>query len=114
MSPQWITWIVFTYLVGQVMCLVLEGTWLGAADQSFLNALLGFTAIEYTDSTIANVGITVVNMVAGAAGFFTYALPRLLLWNYSFLDGSWFLAKLFFLYPISAGTIFGIYTLFRR
>lgn len=96
------------------MCLILEGTWLGGPEQSFMNAILGFTAHAYTDSTIGNIGIFVVNVVGGIIGFFTYALPRLVIWDYSFLEGQWALAKWFFFYPISAGTVWGIITLFKK
>ncbi|PVV83521.1 hypothetical protein [Dehalogenimonas alkenigignens] len=114
MRPQWLVWIGFTYIVGQMMCIILEGAWIGDPEQSFINAMTGFTAHQYTDSLIGNIGITIANVVTGLVGFFTYGVPRLLLWDYSFLEsgGAWM--KWFLLYPINLGTVFGLILTFKR
>lgn len=114
MRPQWLVWIVYSYIIGQVMCLIFEGTWLGDPEQSFFNALLGFSVMQYSDSAIGNLFVMVVNVVGGIYGFITYAIPRLLFWNYSFLEGTAGLVKWFFLFPISAGTVWGLYSALRR
>ncbi|MPL61375.1 hypothetical protein SDC9_06946 [bioreactor metagenome] len=114
MRQQWLVWLAFTYIVGQFMCLILEGTWLGDPEQSFFNALLGFSVMQYSDSVLGNLFVTVVNIVGGVYGLLTYAIPRLLFWDYSFLTGTASLAKWLFFYPVSAGTVWGLYTSLRR
>lgn len=114
MRPQWLVWLVFTYMIGQMMCFILEGSWFGGQEQSLMNALTGFSAHSYTDSAIGNIGTFVTNVVGGTFGLFTYALPRLLLWDYSFLEGGWSVVKWVVLYPINAGTVLGIISLFKR
>ena len=79
-----------------------------------MNAITGFTANAYSDSVIGNIGTTIVNIVGGTIGFLTYGLPRLLWWDYSFLDGGFLLLKWMLLYPINAGTVLGIILIFKR
>ncbi|AAW39821.1 hypothetical protein SDC9_42707 [bioreactor metagenome] len=114
MRPQWLVWVVFAFVIGNAMCLILDGVWIGTAEQNFFNALLGFQVMSYTDSTMANIGITIANFTNGLIGFFTHALPKLVAWDYSFLDGGWSVIKWFLLWPISAGTVLGVILSFRR
>ncbi len=114
MRQQWLVWMVFIYIVGQFMCLTYEGVWFGDPEQSFMNALLGFSVMQYSDNVIGNLFVTIVNIVGGTIGLLTYAIPRLLFWNYSFLEGTAGLLKWLVLYPVSAGTVWGIYTSLRR
>ncbi|AQU03291.1 hypothetical protein DA01_07755 [Dehalococcoides mccartyi] len=113
MRPQWLVWISFAFAVGNAMCLIFDGIWVGPEEMSFFNGLLGFNVMSYTDSTMANIGITVVNVVNGAKGFFQ-AIWTLVAWDYSFLDGAWSIFKIFPLWEISAGTVLGIILSFRR
>ena len=114
MRPHWLVWVAFAFIIGQMMCLISQGIWLGSEEQDFFNALLGFTAHEYTDSLIGNIGTTFVNVIGGLVGFFTVAIPKLVMWDYSFLDGGWSIVKWLLLYPLSAGTVIGVVSLFKR
>lgn len=114
MRPQWLVWIGFTYIVGQFMCIILQGTWLGGPEQNFMNAMTGFSAHQFTDSAIGNIGVFIANVVGGTVGFFTYGIPRLLWWDYSFLEGGGAFVKWFLLYPINLGTALGIISIFKR
>ncbi len=114
MRPQWLVWLGVTYMIGQVMCFILEGSWFGAPEQSFMNAMTGFSVHEYTDSLIGNIGTFIVNLVGGTVGLLTYGIPRLLWWDFSFLDGGFNMVKWLLLFPINLGTVFGIILTFKR
>jgi len=47
-----------------------------------------------------------------AWGFFTHGIPKLILWDYSFLEGEWAIVKWVILYPISAGVVYGMALVF--
>lgn len=51
-------------------------------------------------------------MASAASGFFTVGIPKLIMWDYSFLSGGWELLKYILLYPISIGVVWGIVQLF--
>lgn len=114
MRPHWLVWVTYAYIIGQMMGLIGMGIWLGTQEQGFMNALLGFTAHEYSDSLIGNIGVTITNVVGGVVGFFTSAIPKLVLWDYPFLYGDWAIVKWLILYPLSAGTTLGVISLFKR
>jgi len=101
MSWKGIIFIVFVFIVGQTMCLLIDGAWFGSEEVSLMNHLTGFTTVEITDSGF----LTLPKL---AYGFFTEGLPNLIGWNYSFLEGEAEAFKWFIFYPISAGVVYAM------
>lgn len=99
--------LVFTFLVGTLISLFIEGAYFGQNQMNIINALTGFNVQEET-STVG----TLFAYPKMAIGFFTVGIPKILLWDYSFLEGGWSLVKWLLLYPISAGIVFGIVSWF--
>lgn len=101
MSWKGIIFIVFVFFIGQAMCLLVDGTWIGTEEVSLMNSLTGYTTVEISES-----GILMLPKVA--YGFFTEGLPKLIMWDYSFLQGEAEAFKWFILYPISAGVVYAM------
>ena len=84
----------------------LAGTIVRSAESDVLNSLLGFnvaaTAATY-DTVKAIVGIG-VNLIK--------SIPRMIAWDYNYLDGQLSLIKYLILWPISAGFVFSLGMLF--
>ena len=111
MNQKWIVGLLFLWLIGQFTCLIIEGVYFGEEEVSVMNALLGFVVNVSSEN---NLFVNIVNVLAGIGGFF-WGLVRVLLWDYSFLNsGVGEMIKWFLLIPFSAGTVFGIYAMFRR
>ena len=105
MSAKFIIFLAMVFIVGQFMCLVGEGGFFGQDDVDLQNTLTGYTALE-----VSGAGIWTVPKLIG--GFLTTGLPKMITWNYSFLEGSWSMIKWFLLYPISIGVVWGITLVF--
>jgi hypothetical protein len=95
----------FLFITGNLLCAFIEGTWLGEETTSVINILCGYQTTDIN----ATGGMS---WVSAASGFFTVGLPKMLAWNYSFLEGGWSIFKLILLIPISVGFIWGIIQLF--
>jgi len=105
MHPKLVMFFVFSYVTATLMCLFIEGAWLGDEEVTVMNALTGMSMLEVSGS-----GLWTVPKLIG--GFFTVGVPRLLLWDYSFLEGDWVLFKWFVCFPLSAGFVWGLATVF--
>jgi len=105
MNAKMVMFFVFSFVIGTLFCLFIEGSYLGAAEVSVMNALTGMNLLEVSGS-----GLWTVPKLIG--GFFTVGVPRLLLWDYSFLEGDWEIFKWAVLFPLSAGFVWGLATVF--
>lgn len=90
----------FTFLVGNILCMIIEGSYFSAEDVDMMNALTGYSVLE-----VSGAGVLAIPKLAG--GFFTHGLPQMLLWQYSFLSGGWEIFR-WFLFVISVGIIYPI------
>lgn len=102
MTPKLVMYLAFTWLVGQMICLFIEGTYFGVQEVSIMNSLAVFRTTEVF-------GLWTVPMLN--LDFFTQGMPRLLMWDYSFLTGGYAIFK-WFLYVLSIGAVWGLATVF--
>lgn len=106
MRPKLIMFCYFIFILGTLFSLMIEGTWLGSEEVTFVNQMTGLTSLE-----IQGAGIWQVPKQIG--GFITNGLPKLITWNYSYLDDGYAaLFKWVFLYAISAGVVWGVVLVF--
>lgn len=96
-----IVFVFFVFVLGNILCMTIEGSWFGSYEQSVMTDATAFDVPVYSGLWgTARTGV----------GIFTDALPKALSWNYVFLNGSGYdLLKYVLLYPISAGVIGGFF-----
>lgn len=97
MSPKWIMFIAGVFIVGNLLCLVLDGGWYGAEDTSVMGALTG--------AQVHEVGGFWGVVSAGVS--FIGGLIRMLFWDYSFFDGDLQIVQ-WILSILTIGTIYGL------
>lgn len=105
MTPKLIMFCVFIFFIGTILSLLIEGTWMGSAEVTVMNQLTGFTTLEVSGAGIWAIPKQII-------GFFIHGLPKLIMWDYSFLSGTASIFKWVVLYPISAGVVYGIALVF--
>lgn len=100
MSSKIVMFCVFLFVIGTLVSLIIEGTFIGSGEEmDVLRALTG-----YSNTEIAGGGVIVIPKVGLA--FFAVGLPKVIMWDYSFLEGGWGIFKWILLYPISAGVVY--------
>lgn len=102
MRPQFIMFLAFCLLIGNILCLIMDGAWLGATDVTLMSYLTGMTSLQTASWTA---------IFTVPYGFFTHGLPRMLLWDFSFFSGSWAIVR-WILFTISIGAIFAVASMF--
>lgn len=106
MRPKLIMFCYFAFMVGTLLCLTIEGSWLGDEEVGLVNQLTGYTTLE-----VQGAGVWSIPKQIG--GFFTHGIPKLITWNYSYFDNSYAaLFKWTILYAISAGVVWGVIQVF--
>ncbi len=106
MHPKLVIFFTFSFATATLLCLFIEGSYLGAEEMSIMNALTGMSLLEVSGS-----GAWMVPKLI--ASFFTVGVPRLLLWDYSFLaspEGGLF--KWVVLLPLTVGFVWGLAQVF--
>lgn len=102
MSSKIIIFIVFLFVVGTTVSLIIEGTFIGSGEEmNIMQALTGYNTLEVAGGG----GISIPKL---GMGFFLVGLPKVIMWDYSFLSGGWGIIKWFLLYPISAGVVYAV------
>jgi hypothetical protein len=97
--------IVMMYMVGQITCLIIDGMFIGGSSGGFIsviNSLMGFSVVSEGGFNVIQAGI----------GFVTIGIPKLLFWNYSFLNGGFFIVRIF-LFVITIAGIYGLWQTLR-
>ncbi len=102
MSKQFIMFLSFCLLVGNLLCLVIDGAWLGSEDVSILQYLTGMKSLETATWTA---------IFTVPYNFFTHGFPRLITWDFSFLQGSLGIIR-WFLFIFSIGAVWALATMF--
>lgn len=102
MRPQLIMYLAFCMILGNLLCLMMDGAWLGSADITLMQYLTGMNNLQTASWTA---------IFTVPFAFFTHGLPRLILWDFSFFYGSWEIIR-WILMAISIGTIWGIAEMF--
>jgi hypothetical protein len=102
MSAKMIMFIVFIFVSGTMLSLIIEGTYLGSGDEwDVMQSLTGYSSVN-----VAGAGGIAIPKVG--VGFIMTGIPKILTWDYSFLTGGWAIIKWFILYPISAGIVYAM------
>lgn len=89
-------------LSGTTAAAHVAGTKILNENSNVINNLLGYNVA----TSAASYGS--FSAVVGVFWNLVKALPKMIAWNYSYLEGQWSLLKYFFLWPISAGFVFSL------
>lgn len=101
MSPKYIAFFVFIFIVGTVLGFVIDNAQVGAEEQAKINALTYWQQIE----TDENWGVT--QTIGGTPGYFN-AIFQAAIWNFSFLTGPAVYIKWFIWAPLMAMFVWGV------
>jgi len=101
MSPKLLMFVVFVFFIGSLCCLFIEGDYIGTDELGLANALTGYDVIE-----VSGAGIWQIPKLIW--GFMTHGLPKLLLWDYNFFQGGYFIIRLFYIMTLSVGLVWGV------
>lgn len=88
----------FTWMMSTLICLVIEGSWLGGTEQTVINDLSAFTSL--------NIGGLVP--IPSAALYFFRGLLRMTLFDYSFYTGDFEIFRYIFLVVFVGAAIWGV------
>lgn len=105
MSSKMIMGFVFVFLVGHTICVMMEGSVMGADELNIIAGLTGIETLDITDpwwQTVLTWGQAFIGMIW-----------RLMSWNYSFFTGYWEWFRFLVLVPISCGLAWGIVSMLR-
>lgn len=78
-SGKGLSFVAFTWVMSTILCLVLEGSWLGTTENTVINDLTAFNF-----QSVANIATMPVSALYFFRGIF-----RMLLWDYSFYTGDY-------------------------
>lgn len=98
MSHKLIAFLIFFYISGQMLSLLLDGEYLGSSEATDMGNIVIANQI-----TQAGEG-GVLSLAKAAPGFFG-SLIKMVMWDYSYLDGEMSIAKYVLLWPLSGGLI---------
>lgn len=101
LGPKLLMFCFFCFITGHFIGLTLEGSWFDSADESVIHCLTGYNVTELSAS-----GIMAIPKVF--IGFFTTGFPKLILWDYPFLYGTFLLVRIILLGTISVGVVWGM------
>ena len=97
MSTKFMSFLAMSWFLSTLICLVLEGAYFGAAQNSIINDLSIMTTIS-----LGPLVVPVFNVN------FAQGIMRLLLWDYSFYTGGWIVIRYFWVCTLSSGAMWGI------
>lgn len=102
MNHKFVFFLAFTLLTCNILCLIIDGAWLGAEDLSLMQYLTGMSGSSLNWTAIVTLPI----------GFVTHGLPKMLFWDYSFLSGGLGIIRWLLMF-ISIGAIWALAQEFR-
>lgn len=88
----------FTWVMSTLICLVIEGSWIGSTEQTVINDLSAITSL--------NIGGLVP--IPAPSLYFFRGLVRIFLWDYSFYTGDFEIFRYIFLVVFTGAAIWGI------
>ncbi len=103
MTSKYISFLAWMWVICTFFCLVIEGNFYGTEDMNTLNYLVGYNTLELG-------GLWGVPRLI--IGFFTNGFPRLLMWDYSFLEGGFAMIRFIMIAVFSTGAIWGLVSIF--
>ena len=91
----------FVFLVGSLCCLIIEGAYYAQGDLDMLNALTGYNIVQ-----VSGAGIWAIPKLGW--GFMIHGLPKLIMWDFSFFTGGWFIFRIFLIGTLSVALVWGV------
>lgn len=105
MRPQLLMFCFGVFVIGTMLSAIISGRWLVSGEVNLINALASFNVVEMQGAG----GSGMISMLER----YWNALVTMLSWNYPYLDNAWGqVFKIFPLYLISVGVIYGFIQLF--
>jgi len=105
MGPKLTMFMMFVFVLGTLVSLTLEGAWVGQQEMDLVNNMTGYSMIE-----LQGAGFWAIPKMGW--GFLTIGLPKVLLWDYSFFEGTWSLLRWVLVGTISVACVWGIAQMF--
>jgi len=102
MTAKYLNGLAFCWFIGTATCLIIEGSWFGSSQASIINSLSVYRVAELFGTW----KIPVPNI-----DFLLVGLPRLLTWDYSFLQGGLDIIQWFLAVVLGIGVLWGLYQL---
>ena len=104
MTPKFISYLAFIWVICTLMCLIIQGTFFGDIEVNIINQLTGYNTLELGGLWgIPRLGI----------GFLTTGFPKLIMWDYSFLSGGGYsIIKVIMIAVFSTAAVWGLISLF--
>lgn len=101
-SPKLMSFFTMSWFLSVLICLILEGSYLGTTENNLINDLIPITTLKIGG---------LIPIPAFNIHFFE-GIIRLLLWDYSFYEGSYEIFRYFWMAVLSPGAAWGIGTFF--
>ena len=91
-------YLAFILLMSNIISMLLDGSWVSAEDLNLMNWLTGYTSYEAAGAWA---------IPALGWGFLTEGLPRMIMWDFSFLRGALEIIRWIFM-TLSVGVVGGL------
>ena len=102
MSPKYIMGLGFIFLSGTLISLVFGGAWLGDTEIGALNSIAAFRSVNV---------LGVWSIMVPNLDFLISGIGAMVSMDFAFFGGGMEILRWFFLFTISAGVMFGIFTI---
>jgi hypothetical protein len=103
MTPKFIAYLAWVWVISTIMCLVIQGTFFSTTETNIINQLVGYNSLELGGLWgIPRLGI----------GFLTTGFPKLIAWDYSFLTGSYTIIRIIMIAVFSTAAVWGLISIF--
>ena len=102
MSTKFMNFLAMTWFLSVLICVVIEGSYLGATENTVINDLSVLTTL--------NIGGLIT--IPAPNIFFFRGVLRLLTWDYSFYEGGYSIIRYFWMVTLSPGAVWGIGSVF--
>lgn len=90
-------------MIGQFTCLIFEGDYIATEELAIMNPLLVIRSPQQ---------MSVFASVVNPLEYFSTAIPTVLMWKYGWIEGNYELFRYIVLFPLSAGFVLGIVSIF--
>jgi len=101
LTTKQLMFVTFVFLIGTLCCLIIEGAYFGDRELDIVNALTGYNIVQ-----VSGAGIWTIPKLAW--GFLTHGLPMLIMWDYSFFQGGYFIIRILLIMTLSVGVVWGV------
>lgn len=101
LSTKQLMFVSFVFFVGNFICLIFEGIYWGTTEVNIISDLTGYNTIQ-----VAGAGVWGIPKLG--LGFMMNGLPKLIMWDYSFLQGGYFIARILLIVTLSVGVVWGV------